>query len=97
MLLKMSGPMVGKRVNGETSASMLVGPASFRAKHCTERVVCTGAVSTANGSALVRLGDTTIVCGVKAEVAEPDWKTPNHGWIGQSPPSLRCDIKLKKS
>jgi exosome complex component RRP43 len=41
-----------------------------------------GAVSTANGSALVRLGDTTIVCGIKAEVAEPDWKTPNHGWIG---------------
>ncbi|GHJ87781.1 hypothetical protein NliqN6_4183 [Naganishia liquefaciens] len=40
-----------------------------------------GAVSTANGSALVRLGDTTIVCGIKAEVAEPDWKTPNHGWI----------------
>lgn len=41
----------------------------------------TGAVSTASGSALVRLGDTTIVCGIKAETAEPDWDRPNEGWI----------------
>ncbi|KAJ9102584.1 hypothetical protein QFC21_002985 [Naganishia friedmannii] len=38
-------------------------------------------INVANGSALVRLGDTTVVCGIKAEIAEPDWKTPNHGWI----------------
>lgn len=41
------------------------------------------AISTANGSALVRWGDTTMVCGVKAEIAEPDWDRPNEGWIGK--------------
>ncbi|KAG7531945.1 hypothetical protein FFLO_04013 [Filobasidium floriforme] len=40
-----------------------------------------GAVSTANGSALIRLGDTTVVCGIKAETAEPDWDRPNEGWL----------------
>ena len=42
----------------------------------------TGSIGTANGSALVRLGDTTIVCGVKAEIAEPDLDRPDEGWIG---------------
>lgn len=42
----------------------------------------TGAISTANGSALVRLGDTTIICGIKAEIAQPDWDRPAEGWIG---------------
>lgn len=41
-----------------------------------------GSIGTANGSALVRLGDTTIVCGVKAEIAEPDLDRPDEGWIG---------------
>lgn len=48
-------------------------------------VSCIGAVSTANGSALIRLGDTTVVCGIKAETAEPDWDRPNEGWLGESP------------
>jgi hypothetical protein len=41
-----------------------------------------GSISTANGSALVRLGDTTVVCGVKAEIAEPDIDRPNDGFLG---------------
>jgi hypothetical protein len=41
-----------------------------------------GSISTANGSALVRLGSTTIVCGVKAEIAEPDLDRPNEGFLG---------------
>lgn len=41
-----------------------------------------GSIGTANGSSLVRLGDTTIVCGVKAEIAEPDLDRPDEGWIG---------------
>jgi exosome complex RNA-binding protein Rrp42 (RNase PH superfamily) len=41
-----------------------------------------GSISTANGSALVRLGDTTVVCGVKAEIAEPDIDHPNDGFLG---------------
>jgi ribonuclease PH len=39
-------------------------------------------VSTANGSALVRLGETTMVCGIKAEIAEPSSNTPNDGYVG---------------
>jgi len=40
-----------------------------------------GSISTADGSALVRLGDTTIVCGVKAEVCEPDLERPGEGFL----------------
>jgi len=40
-----------------------------------------GSISTADGSALVRLGDTTIVCGVKAEIAEPDLDRPKEGFL----------------
>lgn len=41
-----------------------------------------GSISTADGSALVRLGDTTVVCGVKAEIAEPELDSPEDGFIG---------------
>ncbi|OWZ69111.1 exosome complex component RRP43 [Cryptococcus neoformans Tu401-1] len=41
----------------------------------------TGSISTAHGSALVRMGDTTMVCGVKAEIGEPDTETPGEGFI----------------
>ncbi|KAJ7931489.1 ribosomal protein S5 domain 2-type protein [Mycena leptocephala] len=40
-----------------------------------------GSISTANGSALVRLGETTVVCGVKAEIAEPELDTPGEGFL----------------
>jgi len=40
-----------------------------------------GSISTAEGSALVRLGDTTVVCGVKAEIAEPDLDRPEDGFL----------------
>ncbi|KAI0302799.1 ribosomal protein S5 domain 2-type protein [Multifurca ochricompacta] len=40
-----------------------------------------GSISTANGSALVRLGDTTVICGVKAEIAEPDLERPKEGFL----------------
>ncbi|ADV19981.1 exosome complex component RRP43 [Cryptococcus gattii E566] len=41
----------------------------------------TGSISTAHGSALVRMGDTTMVCGVKAEIGEPDTETPGEGFV----------------
>ena len=41
-----------------------------------------GSISTADGSSLVRLGDTTVVCGVKAEIAEPDLDAPEDGFLG---------------
>ncbi|KAK7033116.1 Semialdhyde-dh domain-containing protein [Favolaschia claudopus] len=40
-----------------------------------------GSISTADGSALVRLGETTIVCGVKAEIAEPELDAPDAGFL----------------
>ncbi|KZP27977.1 hypothetical protein FIBSPDRAFT_817989 [Athelia psychrophila] len=40
-----------------------------------------GSISTADGSALVRLGDTTIVCGVKAEIADPELDRPEAGFL----------------
>ncbi|KXJ26502.1 exosome complex component RRP43 [Exaiptasia diaphana] len=40
-----------------------------------------GSISTAEGSALVKLGNTTVVCGVKAELAEPKLDSPKQGYI----------------
>ncbi|KIJ16523.1 hypothetical protein PAXINDRAFT_113706 [Paxillus involutus ATCC 200175] len=40
-----------------------------------------GSITTADGSALVRMGGTTIVCGVKAEIAEPELDSPDLGFI----------------
>ncbi|GAB5591590.1 hypothetical protein Unana1_06490 [Umbelopsis nana] len=40
-----------------------------------------GAISTANGSAMVRIGGTTVICGIKAEVAEPRVDRPKEGYL----------------
>jgi exosome complex RNA-binding protein Rrp42 (RNase PH superfamily) len=32
---------------------------------------------------MVRLGNTTVVCGIKAEVSEPDLKHPDQGFLGK--------------
>ncbi|KAK3811181.1 MAG: exosome complex exonuclease RRP43-like protein [Benniella sp.] len=40
-----------------------------------------GVITTANGSAMVRIGGTTVVCGIKAEVAEPKMETPDQGYL----------------
>ncbi|KAJ2964261.1 hypothetical protein NQZ79_g793 [Umbelopsis isabellina] len=40
-----------------------------------------GAITTANGSAMVRIGGTTVVCGIKAEVAEPRVDRPKDGFL----------------
>ncbi|GAA5878587.1 hypothetical protein JCM3774_004073 [Rhodotorula dairenensis] len=40
-----------------------------------------GSVSTAPSSALVRLGKTSVVCGVTLEIAPPDLARPNQGFI----------------
>lgn len=41
-----------------------------------------GAVSTANGSAMVKLGDTVVICGVKGEITVPSAEEPGRGMIG---------------
>ncbi|KAM7436235.1 Exosome complex component RRP43 [Porites harrisoni] len=40
-----------------------------------------GSISTAEGSSLVKLGNTTVVCGVKAEFAVPSQEKPKLGFI----------------
>jgi exosome complex component RRP43 len=43
--------------------------------------VITNSISTANGSALVRMGGTTVVCGVKGEIAEPELQREGEGFL----------------
>lgn len=38
-------------------------------------------IHTADGSAIVKLGNTTVICGIKAELAEPKAAEPEHGFI----------------
>ncbi|CAG8486877.1 8901_t:CDS:2 [Paraglomus occultum] len=38
-------------------------------------------VTTADGLAVVRIGNTSAICGIKAEVAEPNVNTPLEGYL----------------
>ncbi|XP_037543902.1 exosome complex component RRP43 [Nematolebias whitei] len=40
-----------------------------------------GSISTADGSALVKMGNTTIICGIKGELANPTVDAPGKGYI----------------
>ncbi|XP_006267502.1 exosome complex component RRP43 [Alligator mississippiensis] len=40
-----------------------------------------GSITTADGSALVKLGNTTVICGIKAEFAAPPVDATNKGYI----------------
>lgn len=42
-----------------------------------------GSISTAPSSALIRLGSTTLVCGITLEIAPPEITTPNQGFLGE--------------
>jgi exosome complex component RRP42 len=44
-------------------------------------LVETGIISQSNGSARVKLGNTEILVGIKAEIGEPDLDFPNKGRI----------------
>ena len=69
----------GFRPDGRPISSTSSGTSSdeFRAVN-----VNVGSIQTANGSALVRVGNTTVVCGVKAEIAEPELDAGNKGFLG---------------
>jgi exosome complex component RRP43 len=59
-----------------------VRPDGREVEEWRDLIVHVGSISTADGSAVVRLGETTIVCGVKAEIAEPDLEQPTDGFLG---------------
>ncbi|KAJ8343240.1 hypothetical protein SKAU_G00305690 [Synaphobranchus kaupii] len=40
-----------------------------------------GSISTADGSALVKIGNSTVICGIKGELATPPTDAPNNGYI----------------
>ncbi|NXI16313.1 EXOS8 protein, partial [Irena cyanogastra] len=42
---------------------------------------CLCSITTADGSALVKLGNTTVICGIKAELAAPAVDSANKGYI----------------
>jgi len=44
-------------------------------------VLNVGAVGTADGSSLVKIGKTSVMCGIKAELANPPIATPDQGWV----------------
>ncbi|MGH0175972.1 UNVERIFIED_CONTAM: hypothetical protein FKN15_071781 [Acipenser sinensis] len=43
--------------------------------------ISSGSITTADGSALVKLGNTTIICGIKGELAAPPVDAANKGYI----------------
>jgi exosome complex component RRP43 len=53
-------------------------------------------INTANGSALVKLGSTLVLCGVKAQLCKPKDDEPNNGFIipNVDLPPL-CSVKFK--
>ncbi|XP_057563065.1 exosome complex component RRP43 isoform X3 [Hippopotamus amphibius kiboko] len=40
-----------------------------------------GSIGTADGSALVKLGNTTVICGIKAEFGAPPTDAPDKGYV----------------
>lgn len=48
---------------------------------CRTTTLNIGSITTADGSALVKLGNTTVVCGVKGEFAVPHLDSPNTGYV----------------
>jgi exosome complex component RRP43 len=46
-----------------------------------QTTVTVGAIETADGSSMVRMGNTTVVCGIKVQVALPHPLTPTKGYI----------------
>ncbi|XP_046655635.1 exosome complex component RRP43-like [Daphnia pulicaria] len=55
-----------------------------------------GSIGTADGSAIVKCGNTTVICGIKAELAAPEREEPSKGFIipNVTLPSL-CSSQIK--
>lgn len=44
-------------------------------------IINVSSIGTADGSAIVKIGNTTVVCGIKAELAKPKASEPENGYI----------------
>jgi len=40
-----------------------------------------GSINTADGSAIVKIGNTNVICGIRAELAKPKTETPENGFL----------------
>ncbi|KAK9875851.1 hypothetical protein WA026_009638 [Henosepilachna vigintioctopunctata] len=40
-----------------------------------------GSINTSDGSALAKVGDTTVICGIKAELCSPKVESPDQGFL----------------
>jgi exosome complex component RRP43 len=40
-------------------------------------------IKTAEGSSTIRLGETCVICGIKAEISEPTFTDPKRGFVGE--------------
>ena len=84
----------GRPFNVARDVAVNVGVSAASASFYAHRIIffsqpkITGSISTADGSALVRLGNTTVVCGVKAEIAEPELDAGLQGFLGVFPSFL---------
>ncbi|KXS13479.1 exosome complex exonuclease RRP43-like protein [Gonapodya prolifera JEL478] len=54
---------------------------ALRTAKFRKTMVNVGSISTSEGSATVRLGKTTVLCGIKAEVAAPPIDSPDNGYL----------------
>ena len=80
-----SDPTDANPLRGEMSLSTSVRRVFHHHRPPIFIAVVAGSVSTADGSALVRMGSTIVVCGVKAEIAEPALDAPDVGFVGAFP------------
>lgn len=44
-------------------------------------VINSGSIATADGSAIAKVGDTTVICGIKLELCKPKAERPNEGFL----------------
>jgi exosome complex component RRP43 len=63
-------------------------------------LIYTNVISSCQGSALIRLGQTSVICRVRTEVTQPRWDFPEKGYIGKNSShqeQSRTLIKLNSS
>lgn len=77
--------MIAYRREGERSSDVHQSEELEGVQTDASADVLPGSVSTAPASALVRLGNTTVLCGITLEIAPPDIATPNEGFLGSFP------------
>ncbi|KAL5290544.1 EXOSC8 family protein [Megaselia abdita] len=58
-----------------------IRPDGRETNKCRNVAVNIGSVTTADGSAVVKIGNTNVICGIRAELAKPKPSEPNQGFL----------------